>query len=83
MSDDELADLLASEIEPHPIWRAATAEFKLREHRALLAQKEAAERQAEAAQRTAAATVRYTWYTFGVLVAAVVTAIATWFVVLK
>ncbi len=36
----------------------------------------AAERQAEAAERAAAATVSYTRYTFGILVAALLTAIA-------
>jgi len=69
---------------------AAAAEFRLRDHRAILAQAEAAKRSAVAAERaalaaergaaaseeTARATVRYVAFTRGILIASALAAIA-------
>jgi hypothetical protein len=70
MSEEELASLLTMGIEEEPRHRAAEAELRLREHRAIL-------RQADAAERAADATVRYTKYTRWLAVLAVVAAIAS------
>jgi hypothetical protein len=88
-SDEELANMLAVHAEDSRRI-GAEAELRLREHRAIIRQAEAAERSALAADRAAAAaerqadatadgaaaTIRYAKYTFWILVAAMVTAVA-------
>lgn len=81
--DEKLADMLAIGKPDDDIRAAAQAELRLREHRAILRQTEAAEqaaraaeRGAEAAKEGAAATVKYATYTFWILIAAVATAAA-------
>jgi hypothetical protein len=74
-SDEALANALAWGAEDTRCV-AANAELRLREHRAILRQAEAAEQAARAAERGAEATVKYATYTFWILVAMVVTTAA-------
>ncbi len=81
LTAEELADFLGTGDEGKR--RGAEAEFRLREHHALLRQAESAERAAIAAERAATAagkgadaTTSYTKYTFWILVAALITAVA-------
>lgn len=95
---EELANLLSVGEKPDDTRvRSAAAELRLREHRAILAQADAAERtaraaefQAAAAERSAEATVRYTNYTRGLLRIAIAAALlsalaaaASWYQVLS
>jgi hypothetical protein len=82
-TDEDLANMLAMGNRQDTRRDAAEAELRLREHRAILRQTEAAEqaaraaeRGAEAAKEGAAATVKYAAYTFWILIAAVATAAA-------
>ncbi len=82
-TEEELANMLSMGNSEDSRRAAAQAERRLREHRAILRQTEAAEqaaraadRGAEAAKESAAATVKYASYTFWILIAAVVTAVA-------
>jgi hypothetical protein len=83
LPDEELANMLAKGNSEDNRRVAANAELRLREHRAILRQAEAAEqaaraaeRGAEAAKEGAAATIKYATYTFWILIAALVTAVA-------
>jgi hypothetical protein len=82
LSAKGLANMLQSD---SPRRLAAEAEMRVREHRAILAQAEfaeraaqAAERQATAAERAAKATVAYVRLTFGLLALTALATLAAW-----